>query len=89
MADGDWAPGSRATNRLVQIVVDDEGRVRHCGIGFHVVSPNGRVLTTSGGHTWGGHDSQPPQPWLDRLQEMVDELVREADEFEGLTSLSS
>lgn len=89
MPAGDWAPGSRATNRLAQIVIDDEGRVVHCGLGFHIASPNGRVLATNGGHTWGGPDAQPPEPYRSRLQELMDELIREADQVEGLTSASS
>lgn len=89
MANGDWAPGSRSANRLVQIVIDDDGRVRHCGIGYHIVSPNGRVVAANGGHTWGGPDSEPPEPYLSQLQALMDVLVREADEVEGLTSGSS
>ena len=86
MAAGDWAPGSRATNRLVQVVVDDDGRVTHCGIGFHVASPTGRVLATNGGHTWGGPDATPPEPYRARLQELVDVLLAELATVEGLQS---
>lgn len=89
MAQGDWAQGSRATNRLAQVVISDDGTVVHCGLGFHIVSQSGRVLSTSGGHTWGGPDAQVPEPYRGRLQELMDELIREADAAEGLTSENS
>ena len=84
MARGDWAPGTKAVDRIAQIVIDDEGRVTHCGLGGRLVARSGRTLTSTWGHTWGGPDQQPPAPWLARLQEAMDELVREAYETEGL-----
>lgn len=85
MARGDWMPGSKAVGQIIQVVVDDAGRVVHCGLGWHVQGPSGRILATNGGHTWGGPDQAPPEPWRSRLQECVDELRREALEAEGLT----
>lgn len=87
MAPGHWVVGTHATNDLVQLVVDGDGRVKHCGIGYHIAAPDGTILKTSGGHTWGGPDSEPPEPWRTRLQECVDELRRERDQVEGLTPI--
>lgn len=78
----DWSPGTRAVSRLVQIVIDDNGKVRHCGMGYQIQSPSGRVLGSSG-HTWGGPDAEPPQPYLARLQELMDIFVAEVDGTEG------
>jgi hypothetical protein len=89
MATGDWAPGSQATNRRAEIVIDDTGRVVHCGLGYHIAGPSGRVLAANGGHTWGGPDAQPPEPYRSQLQALMDVLMAEADAAEGLTSASS
>ena len=89
MAPGHWVPGTHAVDERIEMVVDRAGRVVHCGIGYAIAAPDGTVLKVGGGHTWGGPDSQPPEPWRSRLQAFAAEIRRERDQVEGLTSGSS
>lgn len=86
MPAGDYGPGTKGQLEIVNIGFDKAGQVTHCGLGFYVVLPSGKRVPS--GHTWGGPDAQPPEPYRSRLQELMDELIREAFAAEGISGLA-
>jgi hypothetical protein len=85
MAAGDYAPGTTLEPVMVNITFDDQLRIAHCGIGYHLTLPSGRVV--DGGFTWhspGGDYAHGPGGHISDLQAVMDELLRAAADHEGV-----
>lgn len=82
---GDYAPGTTLKPVMVNITFDDELRIAHCGVGYHIVKPSGRV--NEGGFTWHspvGDYAHGPAEHIAKLQSCMDELLKAAAEYEGV-----
>jgi len=86
MIMGDYAPGAKLEPVRIEIGLDPQTlQLAHVGIGYFIRLPSGR--THSGGYTWHspqGQYAMAPREHMDKLQEVVDELLRAAREYEGL-----
>lgn len=81
----DYAAGTVLRPVMVNITFDESLRIAHCGIGYHVVLPSGRIHDS--GFTWhspGGDYAQGPTEHIARLQSVMDELLRAAANHEGI-----
>ena len=83
---GDWHPDATLKPGIINITVDDTGKINHVGIGYEVVLPSGRVATSKG-WTWHSPPAEikAPAPTIRSLQNVVDKLLIAATEAEGLT----
>ncbi len=85
MAASDYAPGTKLQPVMVNITFDKHLQIDHCGIGYHLVLPSGRVH--DGGFTWHsprGDYAQGPDEHIARLQAVMDDLLRAAATHEGV-----
>jgi hypothetical protein len=85
MAKGDYVPGTTLRPVMVNVTFDDYLQIAHCGIGYHLVLPSGRVVES--GFTWhspkGGY-AHGPGEHIAKLQAVMDELLRAAASHEGV-----
>ena len=84
---GDWHPDATLKPGIINITVDDTGKIDHVGIGYAVVLPSGQVATNKG-WTWHSPPAEitAPAPTIRSLQNVVDKLLAAATEAEGLSS---
>ena len=82
----DYAEGTKLVPHRIEIEVDPENRrLSHVGVGYFVRLPSGRMHP--GGYTWHsprGNYASAPQEHVDKLQEVVDELLQAAAHSEGV-----
>lgn len=82
---GDYAAGTILRPVMVNVTFDEDLRMAHVGIGYHIVLPSGRVH--DGGFTWHsprGDYAHGPDEHINRLQAVMDELLRTAAAHEGV-----
>lgn len=84
----DFGPGAKLEPVRIEIEVDPQTlRLSHVGVGYFVRLPSGRVHES--GYTWhsprGQYAQGPPQS-VAKLQEIVDELLTAARDYEGVES---
>lgn len=81
----DYVAGTVLRPVMVNITFDEQLQIAHCGLGYQIVLPSGRVH--DGGFTWhspqGSYAQGPPDP-IARLQTVMDELLRAAADHEGI-----
>ena len=80
---GDYAPGTKLEPYRIEIEVDENRRLSHVGVGYFLRLPSGKVH--QGGYTWHsprGSYAQGPAESVAKLQEVVDELLKAAAEYE-------
>lgn len=85
MATGDYAPGTTLKPVMVNITFDENLQIAHCGVGYHLTLPSGRVH--DGGFTWHspqGDYAHGPGEHVSALQAVMDELLRAAAAHEGV-----
>jgi hypothetical protein len=51
MANGDWGAGCKAVPLVINAHMEN-GRLTHVGLGYHVVSRSGQILSRDRGWTW-------------------------------------
>ena len=83
---GDYASGTKLEPYRIEIEVDPQTlKLSHVGIGYFIRLPSGRAH--EGGYTWHsprGQYAMAPREHTDKLQEVVDELLKAAAEHEGI-----
>lgn len=70
---------------MVNITFDNDLEIAHVGIGYRIVLPSGRAH--EGGFTWHspkGSYALAPSEQIARLQDVMNELLKAAREYEGV-----
>src|SRR5712691_10875254 len=84
MPNGDWGPGVVLRPVMFNATLDHEGHIAHCGVGYDVITPDGRVLAQSG-HTWHcpGMEIHASPEDMAQLEALLARILRSAVVHEG------
>jgi hypothetical protein len=93
MAQGDWGPGVQLRLLNFYLAVDpSSGTLLHAGVGYEIVSADGRVLKADGGYTW--HSPHPelpsaPSEHVQALETVLRAWVSDLLDHEGIADLAA